>query len=208
VAGTVGIDPTKNGVSVNNFPTTQPVSGTVSVSNLPTTETVSGTVSVSNLPTSQMVNGTVGIDPANNTVGIDPAHNQVSDATTTIHYIDSSAGYCNPTCVPNNPPAFVPGAGAPLNVPPIDVSAFKDATLAFGNYTSLLPMTVTLTDGHNWTIDTFSVPAAGPGAGNQGQLTRHYDYLPTELYITLTMPTSTHASDIGNWELDLYGRAN
>lgn len=36
------------GVSVNNFPATQPVSGSVSVSNLPATQPVSGTVAVSN----------------------------------------------------------------------------------------------------------------------------------------------------------------
>jgi hypothetical protein len=44
------------GVTVTNFPGTQPVSGTVSVDNLPGTQTVSGTVSVNNLPPVQDVN--------------------------------------------------------------------------------------------------------------------------------------------------------
>lgn len=44
-------------VSVDNFPSTQAISGSVSVSNLPSTQAVSGSVSVSNFPASQVVTG-------------------------------------------------------------------------------------------------------------------------------------------------------
>lgn len=45
VAGDVSVSA---GVTVNNFPATQPVSGTVAVSNFPATQPVSGTVTVAN----------------------------------------------------------------------------------------------------------------------------------------------------------------
>lgn len=54
-------------ISVGNFPATQPVSGTVSVSNFPVTQpisgsvSVSGTVSVSNFPATQAVSGTISV---------------------------------------------------------------------------------------------------------------------------------------------------
>ncbi|HEY6958740.1 MAG TPA: hypothetical protein VI814_07950 [Candidatus Limnocylindria bacterium] len=76
-----GTDPTRlaavdaNGnqqVNVNNFPTTQAVSGTVSVGNLPATQAVSGTVSVSNLPATQAVTGTVNVgnQPSTSVIGL------------------------------------------------------------------------------------------------------------------------------------------
>jgi hypothetical protein len=65
-----------SGVTVNNFPTVQEVSGSVSVDNFPATQTVdgsvtvSGTVDVGNFPATQTVDGTVDVGnfPATQTV--------------------------------------------------------------------------------------------------------------------------------------------
>jgi hypothetical protein len=65
-----------SGVTVNNFPAVQEVSGSVSVDNFPATQTVdgsvtvSGTVDIGNFPTTQTVDGTVDIGnfPATQTV--------------------------------------------------------------------------------------------------------------------------------------------
>jgi hypothetical protein len=48
-------------VSVDNFPSTQAVSGSVSISNLPSIQSISGSVSVSNLPLTQTVAGSVSV---------------------------------------------------------------------------------------------------------------------------------------------------
>lgn len=42
-------------VNVDNFPTTQPVSGSISISNFPATQPVSGSISVSNFPATQAI---------------------------------------------------------------------------------------------------------------------------------------------------------
>jgi hypothetical protein len=48
-------------VSVDNFPSTQAVSGSVNISNLPSIQSISGSVSVSNLPLTQTVAGSVSV---------------------------------------------------------------------------------------------------------------------------------------------------
>lgn len=70
--------PSVQTVSVNNFPTTQDISGTVAVSNLPATQTIAGHVTVDNIPSVQqvvggvVVSGNVGVNnfPANQTVTV------------------------------------------------------------------------------------------------------------------------------------------
>jgi hypothetical protein len=86
-------------------------------------------------------------------------------------------------------------------LPPIDVSGFKEATLSFNspNFSAThVGYTVTITDGIAWTLDKFTVPY-------NGAVTRHYDYLPTGINITLTTPGTTSPVD---WGLALYGRDN
>ena len=59
VFGTIGLSNFPLGFNVNNFPSTQPVSGTVGVNNFPSNQQVSGTVGVNNFPSNQQVSGTV-----------------------------------------------------------------------------------------------------------------------------------------------------
>ncbi len=92
-------------VAVSNFPATQPVSGTVAatqsgawtvgVNNFPTTQAVSGTVAVSNFPATQPVSGTVAATQSGAwTVGVNnfPATQPVSIAATVSDNIAQYGG--------------------------------------------------------------------------------------------------------------------
>jgi hypothetical protein len=90
-----------------------------------------------------------------------------------------------------------------------DVSAFKEATLTFSAACCFAPSQtiaydVTITDGGSWTLDSFTVPIPQTGPI---MVTRHYDYLPTQLHITLSQDPTQPLFPV-NWNMTLYGRAN
>jgi hypothetical protein len=176
--------PVPSQVQITNTPL--PVSGTVNVGNLPATQNVGGTVNIGNLPATQNVGGTVNIgnlpatQPVSGTVAIDPAHNQVHDNFTTV--AQQYSGVVAPQ------QTVTVGGG------PIDVSAYKEMTVVAG---SDGPATVTISDAASgWILDSFTSGLV--------TTTRHYDFLPASVQITVYYPVSPQLQ----YNVELYLRGN
>jgi hypothetical protein len=125
--------------------------------------------------------------PVSGTVGIDPAHNQVTTSFTTVR-MDSGT--------------IAIGAGQTISISPIDVSAYKAATIELiaGPVGGTTNLSVTVADSPQayWTLAyAQSVGPTGGAALFQA------NPLPTELFIT-----ATNNGGAGTFEYVLYLRGN
>lgn len=88
ITGTINNFPTTQPISgtigVNNFPTTQPITGSVNIGNFPTTQPISGSISVANFPSIQPISGTVAISSYAGTQSITDSQTTYIETTFTL----------------------------------------------------------------------------------------------------------------------------